>query len=365
MKLKVFSFLAWLLCSTFLGATGSPQPVNLSTPTICYKDPCEAPPPPDFHVEEQGIDWVKYAWTVGDLLQHRVRTYRASDNFLLNTTTAGGGVSNITVPIPANTECYAIINTICEDGSNSSRQGYCPPFPGLIVDLIVDGYTNNYNNTLCTITGTSQWCNFPTSGTVPFWITDNGETKRFGIERVSFEHFKVYTAAVEGETFKFYCSYGSPASCSLSQNVTIRRRSGLGTEVTIATLDLTSGTNTNTLSGTVASGYFVQRVVESIGGPPEDRYGFEQVETITEQRKGAITSPNPFSESLDIYLSHPATGSVQFQLFNLSGQKVLNQQLGGGQEQYTLSTTGLSSGFYLLRIEADGEVQTLKVVKSE
>ena len=79
----------------------------------------------------------------------------------------------------------------------------------------------------------------------------------------------------------------------------------------------------------------------------------------------ASAAPNPFSETLDIYPNYPDAEIVHVQLFNLSGQKVLDQQFAGGEEQYTLSTATLANGFYLLRIEADGETQTLKVVKSE
>ncbi|MFN0213298.1 MAG: T9SS type A sorting domain-containing protein [Saprospiraceae bacterium] len=79
----------------------------------------------------------------------------------------------------------------------------------------------------------------------------------------------------------------------------------------------------------------------------------------------ASASPNPFSEVLEVFLPASAAQQISLQLFNLSGQKVLDQRFTGGQEQYSLSTEGLSTGFYLLRIEADGEVQTLKVVKSE
>ena len=79
----------------------------------------------------------------------------------------------------------------------------------------------------------------------------------------------------------------------------------------------------------------------------------------------ATASPNPFSNTLDIFPNNPAAASITLQMYNLSGQKVLDQQFSGGQEQYSLSTEGLATGFYFLRIEADGEVQTLKVVKSE
>lgn len=76
-------------------------------------------------------------------------------------------------------------------------------------------------------------------------------------------------------------------------------------------------------------------------------------------------SPNPFSETLEVFLTKGSVESVNLQLVNLSGQVVLDRQFVSKQEQYTLPTTGLSPGFYFLRIEADGVVQTLKVVKSE
>ncbi len=110
----------------------------------------------------------------------------------------------------------------------------------------------------------------------------------------------------------------------------------------------------------------IVRVVPSgLSKPPKSISG-ERDDSYSElQPLVAFAAPNPFSEILDVYLEQNTAEQVNLQLFNLSGQKVLDRQFAGGQEQYSLPTADLSPGFYMLRIEADGEVQTLKVIKSE
>ena len=112
----------------------------------------------------------------------------------------------------------------------------------------------------------------------------------------------------------------------------------------------------------IATDYEIIRISDFEPGDPPTGERDEQATTLTHP---ATASPNPFTDQLDVFPSNTAAESITLQLFNLSGQKVLDQQFTGGQEQYSLSTEGLATGFYFLRIEADGEVQTLKVIKSE
>ncbi len=109
----------------------------------------------------------------------------------------------------------------------------------------------------------------------------------------------------------------------------------------------------------------VEPIEDEFGGPGKGGSAPTGKGFIEHQMDFASTSKNPFSETLDVLVEHSDMQSIQLQLFNLSGQKVLDQQFTGGQEQYSLSTEGLANGFYFLRIEADGQVQTLKVIKSE
>lgn len=72
---------------------------------------------------------------------------------------------------------------------------------------------------------------------------------------------------------------------------------------------------------------------------------------------------NPFTENLTISIPKPDAGTIRFQLFDLNGTRVLEQQFPAVQ-QYNLPTTGLPPGFYLLRIDAAGVSRTYKVVKA-
>lgn len=76
-------------------------------------------------------------------------------------------------------------------------------------------------------------------------------------------------------------------------------------------------------------------------------------------------APNPFKDELDVLLDRVADTPVRLQLVNLHGQLVLDQEMEAGQSLYQLSTAQIPRGFYLLRVEVDGETQVLKVVKSE
>jgi len=73
---------------------------------------------------------------------------------------------------------------------------------------------------------------------------------------------------------------------------------------------------------------------------------------------------NPFSDHLHIAIPEGGQSPVRFQLFNLNGQLLLDQQFPARQE-YNLPTADLPSGFYLLRIDAGGSKQTYKVVKTQ
>lgn len=79
----------------------------------------------------------------------------------------------------------------------------------------------------------------------------------------------------------------------------------------------------------------------------------------------ATASPNPFSESLQVTMGQATEGKVCLRLYSLEGQIVREQQFDAGQERFALSTAGLPAGFYMLRVEADGKSQSLKVIKSE
>lgn len=74
---------------------------------------------------------------------------------------------------------------------------------------------------------------------------------------------------------------------------------------------------------------------------------------------------NPFTERLNIFAPQPSEEIVNLHLFDLNGNLVLEQSFETGLEAYSLPTTGLPPGFYFLRMETGGKIQTFKVVKAE
>ncbi len=76
---------------------------------------------------------------------------------------------------------------------------------------------------------------------------------------------------------------------------------------------------------------------------------------------------NPFNEMLNIFVSQDFTseGNASIRLITLSGQTVFEQHLEISNELISIPTNMVAPGFYILRIENNGETQALKVFKIE
>ncbi|MBC7776963.1 MAG: T9SS type A sorting domain-containing protein [Phycisphaerae bacterium] len=379
MQIRLFFILSCFWATSFLLANNAPTPIP---PTIVRTQDivsCELPPPANFHVTEEGPTSVSFAWTPYDAAKHRIRTYRASDGVLLNTTIVPAGTSEATIePLPVNTPLYSTINAICRDETHGSDSEEVESRT-IIMDIIVAGYGSGTTPS-CTIQVANSSCLFWANGSsTTFRIYGNGLERRFGISYSSIQHWeaRIGQNGNTGQDIKFYCdvegSQLNPECYHTGRAVLRYWPSGAPSEMTIAEFELKESSiyaetgifkclllNTN---------YKIERLGPGPSGgrpaPPDrrtigdrDSYGVSYGQTAT-------ASPNPFSETLDVFPDQLDAENIHLQLFNLSGQKVLNQQFPGGLEQHSLPTAGLSSGFYMLRIEADGEVQTLKVVKSE
>lgn len=379
MQIKHLFLLASLLATFILGANNNPKsntfPILLNT----EEGPCDIPPPVNFHIEEVGTTWIKYSWTNVTTFAHRVRTYRASDNMLLNTVIAPSGANiAIAIPLPSATPCYGVINAIGTSGCNSPFEGVSEIRSTIIVDLLVDGLkVPSGGGVDCTLPA-GGFCSFSTNPdvTTPFRVIKGeglgeGDARNFGIEGPGSGEvtYHAYVDDSSNTKFEFRCN-GSAPDCNGPDKLEIWDISE-APELKIGTFTTSAqGPQLNKLTFTLTqgiSGYSVQRLTgpNELPTAPTKRFIRERDGNAPTSNQIASASPNPFSETLDVFLADPSAETIQLQLFNLSGQQVLQKQFAGGQGQYTLSTHGLSPGFYMLRIEADGAVQTLKVVKSE
>jgi len=328
-------------------------------------------------VVEQGPTSVTYGWIPFiDGAQHRIKTFRTSDGSLLDNTVLPAGIATATILVPPNTDLSATINSICEDGSEGEPTPLIR-FPALILEIIVAGFTPG-DQRYCTIPSANIRCEFDASGNgtmTPFKIYNSTESRDFGVRYVNNNGEKLQVSLESnGNTnqhFKFYCDGITPPvppeGCGPAQYLRIMYESGSGLAVQAA--DFVLIRNPFTTFGylqciSLTSGFKFDRMAP---GPAFGNGGGDRTSDPENDFSNQLptASPNPFSNTLDIFPNNPAAASITLQMYNLSGQKVLDQQFTGGQEQYSLSTEGLATGFYFLRIEADGEVQTLKVIKSE
>ncbi|MFN0216392.1 MAG: T9SS type A sorting domain-containing protein [Saprospiraceae bacterium] len=373
MNIKNLFFFSCLIASTLLGANNTPLPTASSAASIFDGGACDLPAPLNFHIEELGTTWVKYAWGANAGFEHRIRTYRTSDNALLNTTNVPPGTSSAVINgLPPGTSVYGIINAVCPPfGENSPNEAQSAPGTTLIVDLIVNGIHPPGGGVGCTLFNDGQ-CEF--SGN-PAIITNFRVTKikagpnayrNFGMNysgvQSSYRAYFEKNNAEDTSPFDFKCaSNNSGPTCFQTEIGEIWDVSGTP-HVKVITFDPIESMTTMLNLDFLASGYKIE-ILGSYGG-------FRSVDpsrsaSISPSPSAVLASPNPFSNILEVFPAQINASRITLQLFNLSGQKVIDQQFPGGQEQYALSTESLSPGFYMLRIEADGEVQTLKVVKSE
>jgi len=75
-----------------------------------------------------------------------------------------------------------------------------------------------------------------------------------------------------------------------------------------------------------------------------------------------LVYPNPVADDVWVEFKEMSAGAVQLQLFNLSGQLIFQQDFPPYQTLIHLSTTGLATGVYVLRITGNQGTSNIKLV---
>jgi hypothetical protein len=83
------------------------------------------------------------------------------------------------------------------------------------------------------------------------------------------------------------------------------------------------------------------------------------------QNEQIETTPNPFSNTLDVMVNHVSTQQVNVQLMDMIGKVIETKTLtvGAGKEKISFNTEGLNNGVYFIRIQQGSETITRKVIK--
>lgn len=75
--------------------------------------------------------------------------------------------------------------------------------------------------------------------------------------------------------------------------------------------------------------------------------------------------PNPFNPSTTVAFSLPEAARVTLSVYNIAGEHVQTLtwgQLGAGTHRLAWNASGLSSGVYLIRLQAGNQIQTRKAL---
>ncbi|MBL7810377.1 MAG: T9SS type A sorting domain-containing protein [Saprospiraceae bacterium] len=391
---RFFFFFLFVLGLLNASATVSPNLQNRIDQEAPSK--CNIPAPNNFHVIKMGVTDARLGWdfqpdaTGG----YRIRTYRSSDQLLINTTLKGQDqLEAIIDNLEPGTQYTFVINSICDGGGHSEKEANIDENT-LIPELVVIGYQGSSANPLCTVPAGGGSCPFYFApGLVNhFRIFRGDEVEEFGIEYVTMQNglsalrVLVPLPPYRNTKYHFYCvdENGNGPSAYLPSN------QGCGNaKLILVKFDGNSYLRFKVIGGASSTGMvevysFTSQCPVNPNNPNYDicrveYQGFTYSNELqapdpsyTGLRSGlantpdfAAVAPNPFNDRLQVYVDDPTAESVHCQLFNVNGQKVLDQQFQGAQDTYELITENLANGFYLLRVEANGMVQTLRVIKAE
>lgn len=107
-------------------------------------------------------------------------------------------------------------------------------------------------------------------------------------------------------------------------------------------------------------------VADAVMPPPSEVVKVRSGRILTSNDYCKIKVQSPFSEVLNISFtaqSNQAQGSAKIRLFSTNGQPILDQQFDAPVEQLSLHVGSVPPGIYVLHVETDDEVKTMKVIK--
>lgn len=357
----------------FSGLLNAELPANISPSSI--ESPCNLPAPTNFQVVNIGTTWVDLTWIPSvPGSWHRIRTYETS---------SGNLVSNILVPpgllvqrvngLQPNTSYNSKINAVCEDGSDSDVLKDVD-FQTIIVELIIIGKEPTPSTIDCSINFPGGSCPFPANGTLAGFmvrsINNPSINRKFYLSKTTELNVEKLSTKLKdsntGQLLTIQCDFQDPDATGNYFQVFYQ-----GVQIMDFDLYWQPGQGQGIISGLFyENGWQLVKFVT----PPQPNGGLGgggafnggSIGTLEESTTVVANAmPNPFSYQLNVQLTQFSEAPVQLSLFNLNGQRVLDQSFTGGSETYTLNTAHIPAGFYLLRVDHNGEVQTVKVVKTQ
>lgn len=382
-KFSYVLFLAFMFVS-MLHAT---NPVNFGTPApVTTQEACDLMAPTNFDVTNIGTTSVTLSWNVvPDAMQYKIRTYNVSTGFLVSDIYINGNVNNTTINgLNPGTSYRSEIRSICQSGQPSPNL-VDKNYQTFILDLVVSGFTESTNSPNCSISAQGgNSCSFSwNSSPTTFKIVNGENSKQFTIQVIN-GHVNIKILNNTG-----FCKFwgimpinGMPAAPSVF-NIACVRISTAGGDTQIADLyidQLTSSIGNIYLGPTgIAQGYEIQRL-KSGSLPFSNDNGSSTISdnplsadvfALQERRvDNNLTHPktmvmaNPFSDEISLKIQSTVEDLISLQLYDIQGRLIKHQDLAGGETQYSMPTSDIQPGLYLLRVEIGAFVATYKLIKA-
>ena len=371
-------FLVLLLAACQSLAAKNPTP-TWRFPRIEFssEETCNLSAPSYLHIDNIGTNTVTVSWPlVSGAAQYRLQAFDAvTGDGLGSPKFVAGNVTSTSVSTAGNTSgtCYVRIWSVCENGEyNYLNFSQSDNFDTIILDLVVNGYSNQnglvpdcivpvgdpLHNSGCPFAWNSTQTKFMVS------FTRNGLTtqRRFSLDKVTvseFDHVQINLDGPETGTLSFSIEKdeeGNPTNLVISN----------ASNTPLARLTVSHPPNANSDGlfykvEEVNSSCIVYRMVP--GGRPG---GPIKLPSIKNTKLQYTAKPNPFHDALTLQLPETSfEAETTVSLYNLLGALQQRQSVAAGQTELILNTADLTPGMYILKTESEGNIQTIKVVKTQ
>jgi hypothetical protein len=133
--------------------------------------------------------------------------------------------------------------------------------------------------------------------------------------------------------------------------------SDLNSWIVISDAVVNASTNTVTFSNDKVGNFYILTGDSPVGTPTEPTL-------VVSDFKLSQNYPNPFNPSTTINYTVPNSSIVNITVYNIVGQKVaelVNENKSAGQHEISFDGNGLSSGIYLVRMQAENHISMIKM----
>ncbi|MCC6459903.1 MAG: T9SS type A sorting domain-containing protein [Saprospiraceae bacterium] len=391
---KALHLLAILVFFLAVGQVRAGEPIVVFAPAPAGGFHCDLPAPSNFHLTGGNGTLISLAWDgvqgAGDYCLE-VRNYQTQDLILADTTSG----LNINLPMASPVAVTITVAARAPGCPASRRKASIENFLPIIAELIVehtapdgiqqildDPEGDNCFDVEWPIEGYHYgfdiiWNTEMFSLRAPYDINYNGEGSVFC--EANMELGKIIPSMLNSQIFGLNSSgnWSTPPFCNPNQ-IVVKKYNGVEYEDWVYIKISEINPVITSFCFTIAPGFQGKggqeggkskptsvttirfwRQEDWFANAPDNRNAAPETTDLNQK----TLVQNPFSDQLRIQnQDNTTTGPVRFQLFNLNGGLVLEQEYSASQE-YILPTSDLLSGLYLLRMDANGASQTYRVVK--